>query len=102
ARAINQLDADLAQLVAEGKISSVPGIGATLQEKVSTLVTTGRLPFYEDLRAQFPAGLLQMLRIPGLGSKKVKALYDQLKIDSPDTLRAACNSGQVAALKGFG
>jgi len=102
ARAISQLDADLAQVIAEGKLGSIPGIGETLQEKITTLVTTGKLPFYDDLRAQFPDGLLQMLRIPGLGSKKVKALYEQLKIDSLDALRAACNSGQVAALKGFG
>ena len=60
------------------------------------------LPFYEDLKKKTPAGLLEMLRLPGLGPKKVKALYDQLGIDDLDKLKAACERGQVAELEGFG
>ncbi|MFM7148311.1 MAG: DNA polymerase/3'-5' exonuclease PolX, partial [Gemmataceae bacterium] len=60
------------------------------------------LPFLEDLRSKFPPGLLQMLRIPGLGPKKVRALFDQLGVDTPEKLRVACDSSQVAGLKGFG
>ena len=102
ARAIEQLEANLADVVAAGKLGEVPGIGDTLREKITTLVTTGQLPFYDDLRAKIPPGLLQMLRVPGLGPKKVKALYDQLGIDDLDKLKAACEAGQVAKLKGFG
>jgi DNA polymerase (family 10) len=102
ARVIGQLDVDFAQLIAEDKLGTIPGIGEALQEKITTLVTTGKLPFLEELRAQFPEGLQQMLRIPGLGPKKVKTLYDLLKIDSVDKLRSACSAGDVAALKGFG
>src|SRR5262249_31800556 len=76
ARAVEALETDLATLVAEGKLGEVRGIGETLRDKITTLVTTGRLPFLEDLRAKTPPGLLQMLRIPGLGPKKVKALHD--------------------------
>jgi DNA polymerase (family 10) len=60
------------------------------------------LQFHEDLRAKTPAGLLDMLRIQGLGPKKIKALYEQLQIDTLDKLKAACEAGQVAELRGFG
>src|SRR5262249_3619962 len=80
----------------------IQGIGTTLQEKITTLVTTGALPFYDNLKQKTPAGLLKMLRLPSMGPKKVKALYDQLGIDTLDKLKAACQSGEVAKLKGFG
>lgn len=102
ARAVQQLEEDLGDLVRAGRLTSVPGIGETLRDKITTLVNTGRLPFYDDLKAKVPPGLIQMLRIPGLGPKKVKALHDQLQIDSLDKLEAACRTGQVAKLKGFG
>jgi DNA polymerase (family 10) len=102
ARAIEQLETDLNDVIAAGKLSEIPGIGETLREKITTLVTTGELPFYEKLRKKTPAGLLDMLRIQGLGPKKVKALYEQLKIDDLDKLKAACEDGTVASLKGFG
>jgi DNA polymerase (family 10) len=102
ARAIQQLEEDLAEVVRQGRLGEVPGIGATLQEKITTLVTTGRLPFYEDLKRKIPAGLVEMLRIPGLGPKKVKALYDQLGIDTLEKLKGAAEAGEVARLRGFG
>ena len=102
ARAIEQLEEDLATVVREGRLSSVHGIGDTLREKITTLVTTGRLPFYEDLRKKTPAGLFDILRIQGLGPKRVKTLYDKLKIDTLDRLAEACEKGRVASLKGFG
>jgi DNA polymerase (family 10) len=102
ARAIEQLETNLADVVAAGKLGEVPGIGETLREKITTLVTTGRLPYYEDLKKKTPPGLLQMLRIQGMGPKKVKALYEQLKIDDLDKLKAACEDGRVAKLRGFG
>src|SRR5262245_9877476 len=102
ARVLEQLPVDLEDAVASGTLGQVPGIGETLRQKITTLVTTGRLPFYEELKAKFPAGLLAMMRIQGLGPKKAKALYDQLKIDSVEKLKAACEADQVAKLKGFG
>ena len=101
-RTVAQLEGDLAEIVAAGTLGDVKGIGDTLKEKITTLVRTGKLPFYDDLKAKIPAGLLQMLRLPGLGPKKVKALFDQLAIDDLDKLKAACEAGQVAGLKGFG
>jgi DNA polymerase (family X) len=102
ARTIQQLGGDLKQLVAEGKLREVRGIGDTLQQKIATLVTTGRLPYLEELRASIPAGLVQMLRLPGMGPKKVKALHDAFGIDTIEKLQAACEGGTVAGLKGFG
>lgn len=102
ARAIEQLETSLADMIASGKLAEIRGIGETLRDKITTLVTTGQLPFYEELRAKTPPGMLEMLRVPGMGPKKVKALYDQLGIDSLEKLRTACEQGKVAALKGFG
>jgi DNA polymerase (family 10) len=102
ARTIQQIEGDLKQLVAEKKLAEVRGIGESMQEKITTLVTTGNLPYLEELRASIPAGLVTMLRLPGMGPKKVKALYDNLKIDTIDKLKAACEAGEVATLKGFG
>jgi DNA polymerase (family 10) len=102
ARVIDKLETNLADVVAAGKLGEIQGIGATLQEKITTLVTTGSLPFYDDLKQKTPDGLLKMLRLPGMGPKKVKALYDDLGIDDLDKLKAACQQGEVAKLKGFG
>jgi DNA polymerase (family 10) len=102
ARAVRQLDADLRELVAAGRLGEVPGIGDAIREKVTTLVTTGRLPYLERLRGEVPPGLPDLLRLPGLGPKKIRALHDALGIDSLDKLKAACESGAVARLKGFG
>jgi DNA polymerase (family 10) len=102
ARLVQNLAGDLEQMVAAKQLATVRGIGDALAEKISTLVTTGKLPYLEELRASIPAGLVAMLRIPGLGPKKVKALHDSLKIESIEKLKTACEAGQVAELKGFG
>jgi DNA polymerase (family 10) len=102
ARAIESLEGDLATLVADGRLGEVRGIGDALKQKITTLVTTGSLPYLEELRAKTPPGLLQMLRIPGLGPKKVKALHDLLHVDTLEKLKEACEQDRVAELKGFG
>jgi DNA polymerase (family 10) len=102
ARVIDQLEEDLATVVREGRLASVPHIGSTLREKITTLVTTGKLPYHEELRKKTPPGLFDILRIQGLGPKRVRMLYDQLGIDTLDKLEQACQSGQVANLKGMG
>ncbi len=101
-RTIRQLSEDLAEVVAQNRLADIPGVGATLKEKITTLVETGRLQFFEDLRAKTPRGLLEMMRLPGMGPKKATALYDELGIDGLDKLRAACEADKIAQLKGFG
>jgi DNA polymerase (family 10) len=101
-RAIRQISTDLADLVRAGKLNEIPGLGETLQEKITILVTTGELPFYDELRRKTPPDLIEMLRLPAIGPKKVKLLYEQLGLDDLAKLKAACEDGRVADLKGFG
>ncbi len=102
ARTLESLTEPLDKLVAEEKLGEIKGIGEALQQKITELVTTGKLTYYDDLKASIPAGLVEMLQIPGVGPKKVKAMHDKLGIDSIDQLEAACKAGQVAELDGFG
>src|SRR5262245_20878800 len=102
ARTIEQLDVELTDLIAQNKLGEVRGIGDSLREKITTLVTTGKLPYYEQLSARTPPGLLEMLRVGGLGREKVKDLYQDLGIEKLDTVKAGCDSGQVAKMKVFG
>ena len=93
---------EIAERVKAGTLEEVKGIGEALAQKISELHQTGKLEFYEKLKASVPAGLADMLSIPGLGAKKVRALQEKLGVDSIEKLRAACNEGKVAALEGFG
>jgi DNA polymerase (family X) len=102
ALALTQLETNLADVVAAGTLGDIPGIGATLKDKITTLVTTGHLPFYDDLKKKTPPGLFELLRLPGLGPKKIKALHDQLGIASVADLKQACAEDKIAPLKGFG
>jgi DNA polymerase (family 10) len=102
ARAIQQMEGILADVVAAGQLEQIPGIGATLKDKITILVTTGCLPFHDELKQKTPPGLVKMLGLPSIGPKKIKALFDQLGIDDLDKLKAACEAGQIAGLKGFG
>jgi DNA polymerase (family 10) len=102
ARGVETLSESLSQLVADGRLGQIHGVGEALQKKISELVTTGRLAYYDELKASVPAGLLAMLEIPGVGPRKIKQLHEQLGIDSVEKLEAACHDGRVASLKGFG
>src|SRR5690242_11598522 len=72
ARAVEQLEGNLDDLVRNGGLNGVRHIGDTMRDKITTLVTTGRLPFYDELRRKTPPGLFDLLRIQGMGPKKVK------------------------------
>src|SRR6202162_3837652 len=102
ARAILAFSGDLGAAVASREILKTPGIGAGLFTNIETRVRTGSLPFYDELRARFPPGLRECLRIPGLGARKVKQLHDALGIDSLAALESACREGRLAGVKGFG
>lgn len=102
ARALETLSGDVAVLAAENRLEEIDGIGKAIAEKITTLVTTGNLPFYETLRAEFPAEIFALFELQGLGAKKIKLLYDKLDVHSLESLEAACRNGSVAALPGFG
>ncbi len=102
ARILDALQQDLDSLVKESRLTEIKGIGTDLAAKITELHTTGKLKFYDELKASLPSGLLDMLRIPGFGPKRAKVVYERLKVDSIDKLEVACKAGKVAALDGFG
>lgn len=84
------------------RLTDLEGIGADLAGKIETLLDTGRLPLLDELRREVPAAAFELMRVPGLGPKKVKTLVDELGIDSLDALERACHDGRVQHVKGFG
>ena len=102
AKAVREASMSVAGLAREGRATELSGVGKTLQEKVQSLVETGSIPAAEKLRAKFPAGLLAITRLPGLGPKRARLLYDELGIDSLEALRAAAEGERLRGVKGFG
>ena len=102
ARTLQTMEEDLGEVIEEGRLGDIPGIGKALTEKIETLYATGELEFYDKLVASVPSGLMDLLDIPGLGGKKIKVLHEQLNVDSIESLTEVCKAGKVAELKGFG
>lgn len=102
ARAVDALEVGLAELVESGEIAKVPGLGKALAEKVTLLVRTGKLEYYDELKASIPPGLIEMLEVPGLGPKKIKAIHEILGIDTLAELVEACEARRVRTLPRFG
>lgn len=102
ARSLETFGGNLSDLQDEEALGKIPGIGKAIAAKVKELAGTGKSKYLEELRAEFPAAILELFSISGLGAKKIKALYEQLHISSIDQLREACQSGKVAELPGFG
>jgi len=101
-RALETFSGDFAALVGEERLGELGGIGAALEEKITQFATTGSLPYFENLKAEFPATLFELFELQGLGPKKIKALWEELGVTTIDALDAACKDGRVAELKGFG
>jgi DNA polymerase (family 10) len=93
---------DLGQLVAEKRLTELEGVGASIAAKITELVTTGRLELLETLKHEYPPGILELLRVPDLGPKKAKLLFELLGVGTIDELEAACKANRVRDLKGFG
>ncbi len=102
ARALETLSEPLETLIAEERLTAVDGIGKATGEKITELSTHNRLDYYDNLREEFPPDILTLFEIQGLGAKKIKALWDTLKVHSVTSLERACKDGSVAALPGFG
>jgi len=101
-RALETLAEPLDKLVAEGRLEEIDGIGKAIAEKITTLVQTGSLPQYNELRESFPADILTLFELQGLGAKKIKVIHDTLQISSISSLQRACKDGRIAAIPGFG
>src|SRR5437588_9093227 len=102
AKAVRDASVSVTALAREGRATELPGIGPTIQEKVMALATDGVIPAAVKLRAKFPAGLIEMTRLPGLGPKRARRLFDELGIDSLEALQSAAEGQRIRSLKGFG
>jgi DNA polymerase (family X) len=102
AKAIRDSGVSVAELARQGRAEELPGIGKTIAEKIVALLDEGEIPAARKLKAKIPAGLVVVTRIPGLGPKRARQLYDQLGIDSIDSLRTAAEAQQIRTVAGFG
>jgi DNA polymerase (family 10) len=102
ARAIETYSGDLATAAAENRLGDIPGVGKAIADKLTELVVTGQLAYYETLKAEFPPGIFEMFDLQGIGPKKIKALWEKLNVTTIAELEKACKDGRVAELSGFG
>jgi DNA polymerase (family 10) len=102
AESIEALGRDINVVYAEGKLTEIPGIGNTLAAKIEEMLTTGKLEFYNKLAKEIPPSLVDILRVEGIGPKRVKQIYDVLKISTLEELSAAAREGKLRDLPGMG
>ncbi len=102
AKAVREAPVSILGLARQGRATELAGIGAIIQEKVLALADEGEIPALVKLRAKFPPGLVEMTRLPGLGPKRARRLYEELGVDSLDALRTAAQEQRIRKLKGFG
>jgi DNA polymerase (family 10) len=102
AKSVRDAPVSVAELAREGRATDLPGIGATLQEKIRALVEDGSIPAAEKLRAKFPPGLIAITRLPGLGPKRARLLHTELGVDSPQALREAAEQERLRTVRGLG
>jgi DNA polymerase (family 10) len=102
AKTVREATVSVGALAREGRAVRLKGIGETLQEKIRALCETGRIPAAEKLRAKFPAGLVEITRLPGIGAKRARLLHAALGVDSPRALREAALAQRVREVRGLG
>ena len=102
ARTIQDSPVSVEQLAREGRLTALPGVGKTLAQKVIALVETGEIPAAEKLKAKFPVTLVDVTRVPGLGAKTARRLYDELGVEDLEGLKEAAESERIRGLKGLG
>jgi DNA polymerase (family 10) len=102
AKSVRDASVSVAALAREGRATELPGIGATLQEKILALLQDGSIPATEKLRAKFPPGLIAITRLPGLGAKRARLLHSELGVDSPQALLKAAEEQRLRTVRGLG
>jgi DNA polymerase (family 10) len=102
ARAVRESSVSVMALTRAGRVTELPGIGKTLEEKLRALDETGDIPAAQKLRAKFPSGLISVMHLPSFGPKRARRLHDELGVDSLESLRAAAEAGRIRGLRGFG
>jgi DNA polymerase (family X) len=102
ARSIEALGEDLRKVAQRGALDQIPGVGEAIREKINEYLRTGKIPYYDKLREAFPPGVLELMRIPGIGPKTTGRFYVELHIESPAALAQAIDQGRLNGLTGFG
>ncbi|MEA3365791.1 MAG: helix-hairpin-helix domain-containing protein, partial [Candidatus Hydrogenedentes bacterium] len=102
ARQILHSETDIALLVKEKRLRELKGVGDALEQKITELVTTGQLKYHQELRSKFPNSLFDLFKIPSLGAKRIKTLYEDLGVKTLGELEYACTENRLLTLKGFG
>jgi DNA polymerase (family 10) len=102
AKAIREAGASVADMTRAGTVTELAGIGKTIEEKLTALLDTGTIPSAEKLKAKYPPGLVEITRLPGLGPKRARKLFDELEIASLEDLKTAAEAQRLRAIKGFG
>jgi DNA polymerase (family 10) len=102
AKAVREASVSVIGLSRQGRVTELPGVGKTLEEKLKALDETGDIPAAQKLRARIPTGLISVMQLPGFGPKRARRLYDELGVDSLESLKTAAEAGQIRGLRGFG
>src|SRR5690242_8933723 len=102
ARAIRESPVSVADLAAAGRATEIPGVGKTLAEKIDALLETGEIPSATRLKAKFPPTLIEVTRVPGLGAKTAKRLFDELDVCNLEDLKRAAEEERIRGVKGLG
>ena len=102
ARSIEYLSEDVDRLVEQDRLREIPGVGDAIAKKITELVTTGHLEYFDKLRAEFPEGINLLLEIPGIGPHTALLITRELKVTSVDELEKAIEEGRVAELPRMG
>jgi DNA polymerase (family X) len=102
ARTIAESPVSMEQLAEEGRLTELPNVGRTLAEKIETLIETGSIPSADKLKAKFPATLVEVTRVPGLGAKTARRIYDELGVENLTQLKEAAEQGRISGMRGLG
>src|SRR4051794_35986763 len=102
AKAIREAGVSVAELQRQGRAEELAGVGKTIAEKIGALLETGSIPSADKLKQRIPSGLIEVTRIPGLGPKRARQLYQEIGVESLDDLRTAAESGRLKDVPGFG
>ena len=102
ARTVAQSPVSIEQLAKEGRLTELPAIGKTLAEKIETLIETGSIPSADKLKAKFPATLVEVTRVPGLGAKTARRIYDEIGVENLTELKEAAEQGRISEIRGLG
>src|SRR3989304_772298 len=102
ARAIEGMSEDIEKVASEKKLKEIPGVGEAIATKLEEYLATGKLGYYDDLKNQVPAGLHELLKIPGIGPKTLKFLHEKLGIESIEELEKAAKGHRLRRLPHFG